>query len=58
MINWNFEKLEMEGAYVITPFFAEDVRGSFLKDYSKKFSRVMEFITIWLKSFILTLTRE
>jgi len=36
MINWNFEKLDMEGAYVITPFFADDVRGSFLKDYSKE----------------------
>lgn len=34
MQKWNFEKLEMEGAYKITPFFADDNRGGFLKDYS------------------------
>lgn len=36
MIKWNFEKLEMGGAYKITPFFADDNRGGFLKDYSKE----------------------
>ena len=36
MIKWNFEKLEMDGAYKITPFFADDNRGGFLKDYSKE----------------------
>lgn len=36
MIKWNFEKLEMEGAYIITPFYSEDNRGGFLKDYSKE----------------------
>ncbi len=36
MIKWNFEKLDLEGAYLITPFFAEDIRGGFLKDYSQE----------------------
>lgn len=36
MQKWNFERLELEGAYKITPFFAEDNRGGFLKDYSRE----------------------
>ena len=36
MQKWNFEKLELEGAYKITPFFADDIRGGFIKDYSKE----------------------
>ena len=36
MQKWNFEKLDLEGAYKITPFFADDIRGGFLKDYSKE----------------------
>lgn len=36
MQKWNFEELELKGAYKITPFFAEDIRGGFLKDYSKE----------------------
>jgi dTDP-4-dehydrorhamnose 3,5-epimerase len=36
MQKWNFDKLEMNGAYKITPFFSEDNRGGFLKDYSKE----------------------
>ena len=36
MQKWNFEKLDLEGAYLITPFFADDIRGGFLKDYSKE----------------------
>lgn len=36
MQKWNFEELEMKGAYKITPFFADDNRGGFLKDYSKE----------------------
>lgn len=36
MQKWNFEKLELEGAYKITPFYADDIRGGFLKDYSKE----------------------
>lgn len=36
MQKWNFEELEMKGAYKVTPFFANDVRGGFLKDYSKE----------------------
>ena len=36
MQKWNFEKLELKDAYLITPFFADDNRGGFLKDYSKE----------------------
>ena len=36
MNKWNFEKLDLEGAYKITPFYADDLRGGFLKDYSKE----------------------
>lgn len=36
MQKWDFEKLDMEGAYKITPFYADDNRGGFLKDYSKE----------------------
>jgi len=36
MIKWNFESLEMPGAYKITPFYAEDIRGGFIKDYSRE----------------------
>jgi dTDP-4-dehydrorhamnose 3,5-epimerase len=36
MKKWNFEKLDLEGAYLITPFFADDIRGRFLKDYSQE----------------------
>lgn len=35
MQKWKFEELEMKGAYVITPFYSDDLRGGFLKDYSK-----------------------
>ena len=36
MQKWAFEKLELEGAYKVTPFYADDIRGGFLKDYSKE----------------------
>lgn len=36
MVKWNFQKLGMEGAYAITPFFSDDIRGGFIKDYSKE----------------------
>ena len=36
MQKWQFEELEMKGAYKIAPFFADDNRGGFLKDYSKE----------------------
>lgn len=39
MQKWNFEKLELEGAYKITPFYADDNRGGFLKDYSQEIFR-------------------
>lgn len=31
---WNFEELELKGAYLITPFFASDERGGLIKDYN------------------------
>ena len=34
MQKWHFERLELDGAYKITPFFADDNRGGFIKDYS------------------------
>ena len=36
MVKWNFEALEMPGAYKITPFYADDIRGGFIKDYSRE----------------------
>lgn len=37
MVNkWNFEKLEFVGAFKINPFYADDLRGGFVKDYSKE----------------------
>lgn len=31
---WNFEELDLAGAYKITPFFASDERGGLIKDYN------------------------
>lgn len=31
---WEFEELDMKGAYRITPFCATDARGNFIKDYN------------------------
>lgn len=36
MQKWNFKELEMKGAYEIDPFFSDDNRGGFIKDYSKE----------------------
>lgn len=36
MQKWNFEELSLKGAYRITPFYADDNRGGFIKDYSKE----------------------
>jgi len=33
---FSFKKLDLEGAFLITPFFASDERGGFLKDYSQE----------------------
>lgn len=30
----SFQKLTLDGAYLVTPFFASDERGGFIKDYS------------------------
>ncbi len=34
MQKWNFEELSLKGAYKIDPFYADDNRGGFIKDYS------------------------
>ncbi|MEG1151060.1 MAG: dTDP-4-dehydrorhamnose 3,5-epimerase [Erysipelotrichaceae bacterium] len=34
--SFEFEELELKGAYLIKPFISEDIRGKFIKDYSKK----------------------
>lgn len=31
---WNFEELDLKGAYLIDPFFAPDERGGLIKDYN------------------------
>ena len=36
MQKFSFEELELKGAYLIKPFFADDIRGGFVKDYSKE----------------------
>ena len=33
---WEFQKLELKDAYLIKPFYADDNRGGFIKDYSKE----------------------
>ena len=34
MTKFSFEELSLKGAYLITPFYAPDIRGGFVKDYS------------------------
>ena len=36
MQKWQFEELSLKGAYLIKPFYADDNRGGFLKDYSQE----------------------
>ena len=36
MQKWEFQKLELKDAYLIKPFYADDNRGGFIKDYSKE----------------------
>ncbi len=36
MQKWKIQELDMKGAYIIDPFYADDNRGGFLKDYSKE----------------------
>lgn len=31
---WNFQELDLKGAYLIKPFFASDERGGLIKDYN------------------------
>ena len=33
---FEFNKTDFEGAYLITPFCATDIRGAFIKDYSQE----------------------
>ena len=37
--HFEFEKTKFEGVYLITPFYATDERGCFVKDYSGKVLR-------------------
>ena len=39
MQNFSFEKLDLDGLCVITPFFVSDERGYFLKSYEKEIFR-------------------
>jgi dTDP-4-dehydrorhamnose 3,5-epimerase len=34
MQQWKFEETELKGLFIIHPFYSEDSRGSFIKDYS------------------------
>lgn len=60
MIKFFFKELELKDAYVITPFYNDDNRGGFLKDYSKeifaqnniKFNLMEVFYTISHKGVI------
>ena len=36
MQKFSFEELPLKGAYLIKPFFADDLRGGFIKDYSEE----------------------
>ena len=36
MQKFSFEELPLKGAYLIKPFFSDDIRGGFIKDFSKE----------------------
>jgi dTDP-4-dehydrorhamnose 3,5-epimerase len=36
MDKWSFKELHMKGAYEIAPFYSGDIRGGFVKDYSRE----------------------
>lgn len=36
MVKWEFNETGFSGVYKITPFFADDIRGGFIKDYSRE----------------------
>lgn len=36
MQKFSFEELPLKGAYLVKPFFATDIRGGFIKDYSNE----------------------
>lgn len=36
MVKWEFNRTSLNDAYKITPFYADDIRGGFIKDYSKE----------------------
>lgn len=57
MQNWQFEELKLKGAYKITPFFAEDNRGGFLKDYQTELF-AQNGINFELKEVFYTLSRR
>lgn len=51
MAKIQFEKTELEGLMVITPFFAEDKRGYFLKTYEKEIYKEMGIETNVVETF-------
>ena len=38
---WDFQELDLKGAYIIKPFFASDERGGLILIYSKKMGLIM-----------------
>ncbi len=57
MQKWNFQKLDLKDAYLIDPFYSDDNRGGFIKDYSKE---VLENngITYDLKEVFYTISKK
>lgn len=43
---FEFCNTDFEGAYLIKPFCATDIRGAFIKDYSKEVLRLTALNTI------------
>lgn len=54
MNNFNFEALDIEGAYIINSFFSEDNRGSFVKSFEKDVFKSNGIIFKCNESFIST----
>lgn len=57
MQQWKFEELKLKGAYLITPFYSNDNRGGFVKDYSKEVFRKNGIEHI-LKEVFYTISRK
>ncbi len=57
MQKWNFEALDVKDAYLISPFYADDNRGGFIKDYSKEIFE-LNGITHELKEVFYTISHK